>query len=315
MLLRTTFALAAGLAIAGSAAAKEVRIGSTTITLPSPEKYCEMTDKEPADARVLKQIGDLVAGTQNELLSVSADCSQLDPWRVAKLPALDDYVQYQTPMSTKDSDMPRAAAVKGFCANLRTEGEKTPDIADLNARMETALKGVKFNETSFLGVLAEDADACYYGLMQKLKTEVGDEKTQVTVAATTVVKGKVVYYNLYTVYGGAGTLGEALSRHQRNIPALLAANGDLSSSGEVARKDDQQGGSHQVARPVPVKETPAKEAAARETPVKEASAKENTAIEQAVNYSTGAGSTKTKGRDGAGHLSRRDWRCLPHSRR
>lgn len=300
MPLRVTFALAASLAIAGSAVAKEAQIGSATLTLPSPPGYCELTDQEPSDARVIKEVGNLVAGAQNELVSMMADCSQLEAWRAAKLPALDDYVQYQTPMGTKDSNLTRAASVKGFCANMRTEGEKRMPgvVSDLNARFEKAYKGAKFNEASFLGVLAEDDDACYYGLLMKLRTEIGDEKTQVTVAATTVVKGKVVYYNLYTAYrDGADTLTAALERHRRNLPALLVANGDLFDSAAVA-KDDGHGGSP-AGRPAPVKDAGVK-TPAKEVPV----------TEQVVHYSAGLGSDKVKGGDAGGPLSRR---TAPHS--
>jgi hypothetical protein len=306
MMIRVTFALAASLAIVGSAFAKDAQIGSAALTLPSPEGYCELNDKEPSDARALKEIGNLLAGAQNELLSMSADCSQLEAWRVAKVPALDDYVQYQTPTGTKESNVPRAASVKGFCANMRTEGDKVSAIIpDLNARVVTALKGAKFDETNFLGVLAEDADACYYGLLQKLRTEVGTEKTQVTVAATTVVKGKVVYYNLYTVYrDGADTLATALERHRRNVPALLAANGDLFDSGQVAKDD----GSHQVGRPVPATEAAAK-IPVTDAPAKAAEVKAP-ATQQVVDYSAGPGTDKVigpdkvKGRDAGTPFSR-----------
>ncbi len=295
MLTRVTFTLAASLAIAGSAVAKDVQIGSTAVILPSPESYCELTDKEPADARVLKEVGDVVSSAaRNDLLSMSADCSQLQSWRVSKLPALDDYVQYQTPMGDKDSNLSRAASIKGFCANIRAEGQKIPGTTqDLNARLETAFKGAKFNEMSFLGVLAEDADACYYGLLQKMRTEIGNEKTQVTVAATTIVKGKTVYYNLYTVHrDGADTLSAALERHRRNIPALLAANGDLSGSAEVA-KDAAHGGTHDAVPSVPAKELvipvkdapvkdAVKDASAKDAPVKGAPMKEAAVKEAAV---------------------------------
>jgi hypothetical protein len=283
MLLRVTFAVAASLAFAGAAVAKDVQIGSATLTLPSPGGYCELSDKEPADARTIKEIGNLVAGVQNELLTMSADCSQLEAWRVAKLPALDDYVQYQTPMSGKDSNLSRAASVKQFCANMRTDGDKmvAGAVPDLNARVEKAIKGAKLNEANFLGVLAEDANACYYGLLQKLRTEMGDEKTQLTVAAATVVKGKVVYYNLYTVYrDGADTLTAAFDRHRRNVPALLVANGDFSGSGEVA-KDDERGGSHHVG-PTPVQDASVMKAAVTEAPVRAVAAKDAPAKEDDV---------------------------------
>jgi hypothetical protein len=218
---------AAGFVFAGAGTAKDVKIGIEAISLPSPEKYCELVEQQPSDARVLKIIGDLVAGVQNELLMVTADCTQLDAWRAGKIPALDDYAQYQTIAGAKDSSFNRAAAIKDFCATMRAEGEKSMAgmSANINARLEAAIKGAKFNEPQFLGVLAEDADACYFGLTQKLRTETGTEKTQVTISTTTIVKGKALFYNLYTVYRGDDTVSGALARQQRNVAALLAANG------------------------------------------------------------------------------------------
>ncbi len=233
MVSRVTFALVtgvlvAGLAAGGSGVAKDAQIGSATVTLPSPQGYCELSEQQPADARVIHVIGDLVAGTNNELLAVSADCGQLEAWRAGKLLTLDDYVQYQTPVASMDSTSPRAESVKEICAAARTEGEKSvAEVApDLNARVDAAIKGAKVNEMGFLGVLAEDADACYFGIKMKARTEGGGvEESQLMVSAATVVKGKIVFYNLYTLYHDAGTVTATLARHRRNIPALLAANG------------------------------------------------------------------------------------------
>jgi hypothetical protein len=231
MLFRVTFALVASLvaalATAGSCAAKDAKIGSADITLPTPEGYCELTEEEPSDARALKIIGNLVAGVKNELLTMAADCGQLKAWRTGELPSLDDYVQYQTLAAAKDSNLSRGPALKDFCTSMRAQGDKmiaglSPDI---NTRLEAAIKGAKFNEPLFLGVLAEDANACTFGLMQRIQTEAGNEKVQVTIAATTVVKGKIIYYNYYTAYHGGDTAPAALARHQRNVAALLAANG------------------------------------------------------------------------------------------
>ncbi len=231
MLSRATFALVAGLAgalaIAGPGAAKDAKIGSADVTLATPEGYCELTDQEPSDARLLKIVGDLVKGVQNELLTMSADCKQLKAWRTGELPSLDDYVQYQTIAAAKESNLSRGPSIKEFCASMRAQGEKTLSgmAPDINTRLETAIKGAKFNEPLFLGVLAEDAEACTFGLMQRIQTESGAEKVQVTIAATTIVKGKVIFYNYYTAYHGRETVPAALARHQRNITAMLAANG------------------------------------------------------------------------------------------
>jgi hypothetical protein len=221
-------ALAAGLAGAGSCVAKDVRIGSATITLPPPEGYCELNASHVVDARTIKVIGDLIAGTQAELLAISTDCSKIDAWRSGRQRMLGDNAQYQTPGATKESVFARAEAVRESCASYRAEGDR--ELAkigpDLTSRLDAAIQGAKFNQPQFLGVLAEDADACYFGMLMKARTADGAEVVQAIVSATTTVKGKVIVYNLYSYYQDAATVTTMLARHrQNNIPALLAANG------------------------------------------------------------------------------------------
>jgi hypothetical protein len=227
MLSRVTIALVAGLATVCPGLAKDVKIGSVTVALPAPDGYCELIEREPSDARALKIFGDLLAKMQSELLAVAADCGQLKDWRVGAQPVLDDYVQYQTLQAARDADLSGRPVIKEECATLRTQGEKMVAALgpDAVARVEEAVKGAKLNEPVFLGVLAEDAKTCYFGLLQKGRTEAGTEKTQLTVSATTIVKGKLVYYNYYALYRGIDTASETLARHQRNVAALLAANG------------------------------------------------------------------------------------------
>jgi hypothetical protein len=63
-LLRVSFV--AGLAIGRFGVAKDGQIGSAALTLPSPQGYCELSEQQPADARLIHVIGDLVAGTRGE---------------------------------------------------------------------------------------------------------------------------------------------------------------------------------------------------------------------------------------------------------
>jgi hypothetical protein len=214
-------------AVGGPPVAKQIQIGTVVLALPSPKGHCQLTEQQPADARAIKVVIDALAGTKNELLAASADCGQLEAWRASRLPALDDHAQYQTLIPAKDLYLPRGPSVKEFCTATRAQGEKTAAgaIPDLKARLEAAMKGAKFNETSFLGVLAEDDDACYVGELQKMRTEIGIEKSQLTISATTLVKGKILFYYLYADYRGPDTVSAALARHQRNVAALLAANG------------------------------------------------------------------------------------------
>ena len=227
MRARITLPFVAVLSMACAAGAKDVRIGAVTIVLPVPSGYCELEQAQPSDARMIDGLRRALAG-QNELLAISADCGQLNGWRAGTRPLLDDYVQVQTLISARDATIPRAEGIKQICAPLRTEGEKlfAGVTTDVKTRMETAFKDVKVNEMRFLGVLAEDASGCYFALLQKLRTEAGTDKTQVTVGTATIVKGKLVYYYSYAPYVNADTVTAMLTRHQSNVAALLAANGD-----------------------------------------------------------------------------------------
>jgi hypothetical protein len=95
---------------------------------------------------------------------------------------------------------------------------------DIHSRIEEALRRVKVNETTFVGVLAEDSTACYTALLQKLKTETGAEKAQTAVNAITVVKGKVVYFYLFSLYTGRDSIDAALAKQKVNLGAFIAAN-------------------------------------------------------------------------------------------
>lgn len=217
------FVLVAGTTAAFSAATDFARVPG--LTLPAPEGFCALDPQQPADARMIDALNGMLAGAQISLLGMSAHCGQLEAWRTGKQ-LLEDFAQYQTPTFASKSNSSRSEWVKARCAKRRAEGEKTlPGMTeDVNARAETARVQARINEMTALGVLWEDAGACYTGMVQKILSEAGGEKTQLSVSAGTIVKGRVVNYILYTDDRDADSLSAALARHKRNIAALLAAN-------------------------------------------------------------------------------------------
>ena len=223
--MRFRIALSIVVGALSTAAAKDARIDAASLNLPPPTGYCELTEQQPSDARMIKLVSDLLAG-RNELLAMSADCRQLQNWRTGRQPVLDDYVQYQTLVATKGSNFARAEAVKKICAQVRAEGEKMVAGAaqEVNRRLENVVKEIKINESRLVGVLAEDADVCYFATAQKMKTEAGADKTQLIINAVTVIKGKILYYYLFSPYSDAGTVNIALERHKTNVAAVLKAN-------------------------------------------------------------------------------------------
>ncbi len=207
--------------------AADAIIGGVSINLPPPAGFCELSASNPADNRMVTTIGGLVAKAGNKLLNMSADCQQLADWRAHKRNYLDDYGQYQAPTSQMEQLVASPeASIKQTCDTLRTQGSKivANQAPDLKARIEETLKKVKMNEVSFMGVLAEDANACYAGQLQKLQTETGTEKTQIVLIAVAVVKSKNIFVYRMIVYKGPDTATNLLAAFKDTIAALYAAN-------------------------------------------------------------------------------------------
>jgi hypothetical protein len=227
--LLVVLALAAGQA-AVPVAAKDATVGTTSLALPPPTGSCELDANQASDARMMKAVEGMLAPTSNRLLAMSADCTQLDQWRTGKRPLLDNMAQYQTLTAWENTALPDTPekTIKDACSEMRTQGEKlvadmTPDV---KARAEQVLKTVKINEMKFLGVVGEDANVCYAAMLQKFHTEVGTDKTQATVFATTIVKGKLVYFYLFAPYVSGDTVTDLLAQQRTHVRQLQTANPD-----------------------------------------------------------------------------------------
>ena len=89
-------------------------------------------------------------------------------------------------------------------------------IPDMKARAEQVLKNVQFNEMKFLGQAGEEPLACYTAMLQKFRTEVGTDTTQVWVAATTVVRP--------APYVSGDTLTGMVAQQKAHVRRLQSAN-------------------------------------------------------------------------------------------
>ena len=224
MLRRLTAAALFVAAAASSAFAAQTNIGGVPINLPAPSGFCDLSESNASDKRMLTTLGPLLEKSGNKLLAMSADCRQLAEWHTGKRQLLDDYGQYQTAIAGMDK--PPSETIAETCTTLRNEGNKilANQLPDIKKRVESAMSKVKMNETSFIGVLAEDPDACYAGLIQKIHTEANTDKTQITVFAISIVKNKSVFTYRFSVYRGPNSIDTTLSKIKIDIAALMAAN-------------------------------------------------------------------------------------------
>jgi hypothetical protein len=201
-------------------------VGPVAIELPTPAGYCELDEKRPEDGRLFALTQ--TASPATRLLAMSADCKQLRDWRAGSLAGLQNYVQYQTIRAWENAPLPLPPAqlIEQTCATLRAQGG---DIAsrtgsDVQERLTRAMQDVKLNEVKFMGVLGEDANACYASLLARVRGENGREVEQATVFAATIVRGKVIYYYLCAPFVGERTLTDMLAQLRVHLAALEAAN-------------------------------------------------------------------------------------------
>jgi hypothetical protein len=243
MLSRSAFVALLLTTAAASALASPARIGGVPIYLPPPHGFCELSESNASDKRMITVLGPLLEKSGNKLLGMSADCQQLNDWRAGKRQLLDDYAQYQTPIASMDK--PPAETVAQTCTTLRDEGNKilANQLPDIKARVESTLSKIKLNETSFLGVLAEDANACYAGLIQKIHTEADTDKTQITAFAVSLIKNKSVFTYRFSVYRNPQTVNVVLGKIKADVRALLIANGSGPQAAVPARRPESPTGS------------------------------------------------------------------------
>jgi hypothetical protein len=218
------FAFLLLLATTSSAMAGQASMGDVSVNLPAPTGFCELSNANSSDKRMLTIVGDLLTQSGNKLLSMSADCQQLADWRAARRKLLDDYAQYQASLAL--IDRPPSETIQQTCDTLRTEGNKivSQEMPDMKARVEAALKNVKMNQTTFIGVLAEEPRACYGGIVQQLHTEAGVDKTQLSLFAVTAVRNRTVFVYRFTVHKGSDSVIDTLEKLKSDVAALYAAN-------------------------------------------------------------------------------------------
>jgi hypothetical protein len=212
------------IAATSTAMARHVSMGNVSVNLPPPRGFCELLDTNSSDKVMLTTVGGLLSQSGNKLLGMSAECGQLADWRSSRRQLLDDYAQYQTSLALIDTAP--SETIQQTCATLGGKGNKivSDQTPELKARVEAALKKVKMNQTSFIGVFAEEPRACYAGLIQQLHTAAGTDKTQLCLFAVTAVKNRTVFVYRFTVYTGSDSIVDGLAKLKSDVAAFYAAN-------------------------------------------------------------------------------------------
>jgi hypothetical protein len=156
MLCRSIFAalfLAVGVSSASGLAAM---LGDAFVKLPPPASFCELTPRYEFDGRTVAVASAYLKGERVRLLAMSADCDQLAEAREGKRRQVDDVAQYQVKIA--DEKMPPVFSIARTCSTLRSQSN-SPTGTAIDGRHAGVIEKIKVNETSSIGVVAEDENA------------------------------------------------------------------------------------------------------------------------------------------------------------
>ncbi|NNE83811.1 MAG: hypothetical protein HKN28_07555 [Alphaproteobacteria bacterium] len=210
----------------GRAGSAEIILGGQSAHVELPDGYCVMTEFEPSDARLIGFLRVANQGTNTVRLTF-ANCSQLVRWRKGELQTLDDYGYVSTPdqFETTPVNMELPAFIELISKSLNSGGMKDFErgIEEGTDRVNERIPEIKINETQNLGVIFEDDKALYVGIVQKLRTEFGDEKVILGSTANTVLKNRVAHIYLYTAFSD-NALGTLLDNSRTLVDRTIAAN-------------------------------------------------------------------------------------------
>jgi hypothetical protein len=206
--------------------AKDVSVGDAAITLVAQPGYCSMSRERQPDVRAWQLVETTLKG-RNRLLDLLADCKELSDWRTGQRQLLDHLVQYQVALKLEGHAFPNATpAVRSVCAATRKFGkQRLQDIfADVRERMAQASSTIRVGEHKILGVLDETPTACFVGLLQSIKTELGTSKQQAVVYATLVVRERLIFFYRFAPYASPDVPAAMLRALKVDVNALLKAN-------------------------------------------------------------------------------------------
>lgn len=208
-------------------AAAEQIVGSTRIQFPVPAGRCEVSDGTPAGAFFNRKMRESLAASGNTLISIYADCDQLERFAAGASPGgIADYATYNTPNAAVNSVYP-PGIISQVCASYKTMKSKDVETnwQDLGSEIERIVPALKVADPKFLGVLFEDSNACYIGILARLLVEAARrESVQVGITAFVVINGKYIAYQIYAPFRDGPSTTELLKKHKANVAEFMLSN-------------------------------------------------------------------------------------------
>ena len=209
-------------------AAKEVMVGPVAVELVLPTGFCELDPRQSSDAQLIARYTAQLGRTGNQVLSISAACSELPGWR-AGVSLLDHFLFFSADARFIGQSTPVDTETirKQTCDNIRAHAKEALSLgmAMANSQPDAIARNIKANSMAVVGVDDNDPNACYTAILQKMRTQLGTEKLQLGIDTTVAIKGKILFSTLYIPYVDMEGVVKSLAENRSFVVSWRAANG------------------------------------------------------------------------------------------
>jgi hypothetical protein len=193
-------------------------IGGRTVNLQVPDDYCVLTGADESENMLLEFLAAANAGV-NTLHIAFAECTQLQEWKQGARENLDSFGYMLSPSRPGLAEFPGDQGVlnSGLEPTLSQMGDSEfgqmlgAGTGQAQAALDKLELGVQIQQTIPLGYFGYDDYGSYVGLIQKLSTAQGTQKTMLGMYSTMVVHNRLLFFYLWDAYSGdVGEVDELL---------------------------------------------------------------------------------------------------------
>jgi hypothetical protein len=207
--------------LASPLAAEPVDLYGRQVEFFLPLGYCYLDEAQPAEKILVDNSVAMNQGS-NELIAYFAPCNDLVAYRVGAITVLSEYGIIFVPLidgGFEASPLSRAESIPQIAATIPALDEAALQELERQASQQ----GITVSGTQFLGLIGQDANALYAGLL----AEVSDGTTSYPTAgvlAITQLQDVVLTVNLYRPYRSNADIVALLSEAESYVAQLVAAN-------------------------------------------------------------------------------------------
>jgi hypothetical protein len=205
------------------AAAEPVELFGRTLELFLPNGYCLLDAAQPNE-KMLLDITTANNQASNHLVAYFVPCNDLMAYRAGAITSMTEYGILFVPLvggSFQPAPDGRAATLRQVAASL--PGIDTAMMEEIERQAQSSQGGVKIEGAQFLGLLGQDENAIYAGML----LDVSDGQQTLAAAAVigmTVLGDVTLTANVYRPYRSNADIVALTSELAPYMAELVAAN-------------------------------------------------------------------------------------------